>query len=82
MLIKKQVKTIDFNSFDLFFCLCVILIVRCRSPPDPFNLKNFELNGGIKVNDNAKCFIKIAKGIYEEITYKELQERRKTNFNR
>ena len=39
--------------------------------------KFFELNGGIKVNDNAKCFIKIAKGIYEEITYKELQERRK-----
>lgn len=31
------------------------------------------------MRDNAKCFIKIAKGIYEEITYKELKERRKTN---
>lgn len=29
------------------------------------------------MKDNAKCFIKIAKGIFEEITYKELQKRRK-----
>ena len=28
------------------------------------------------MKDNAKCFIKISKGYYEEITYKELQERR------
>ena len=77
ILIKKQVRTIVFNSFDLFFCLYEVAIIRCRSPPIPFNLKIFELNGGIKVNDNATCFIKIAKGIYEEITYKELQERRK-----
>ena len=29
------------------------------------------------MDDNAKCFIKINKGYYEEITYKELKERRK-----
>lgn len=29
------------------------------------------------MNENTKCFIKIGKGIYEEITYKELTERRK-----
>ncbi len=31
------------------------------------------------MKDNAKCFIRIAKGIFEEITYKELEERRKNN---
>ena len=30
------------------------------------------------MEDKAKCFIRIAKGIFEEITYKELKERRKT----
>lgn len=30
------------------------------------------------MNDNAKCFIRISKGKFEEITYKELQHRRKT----
>ncbi len=29
------------------------------------------------MQDNAKCFIKLKKGIYEEITYKELKEKRK-----
>lgn len=29
------------------------------------------------MQDNAKCFIKIGKGIYEEITYEELEKRRK-----
>ena len=29
------------------------------------------------MDDNAKCFIKINKGYYEEITYKELKERRR-----
>ena len=29
-----------------------------------------------KMKENAKCFIKIKKGIYEEITYKELKEKR------
>lgn len=29
------------------------------------------------MDDNAKCFIKINKGYYEEITYKELNKRRK-----
>lgn len=29
------------------------------------------------MNDNAKCFIKIKKGIYEEIQYKDLKEKRK-----
>ena len=29
------------------------------------------------MEDNAKCFIKINKGYYEEITYKELKERRR-----
>lgn len=28
------------------------------------------------MKENAKCFIKIKKGIYEEITYKELKEKR------
>lgn len=28
------------------------------------------------MKENAKCFIKIKKGIYEEITYKELKERK------
>ena len=28
------------------------------------------------MKDNAKCFIKIKKGTYEEITYKELERRR------
>lgn len=31
------------------------------------------------MQDNAKCFIKIRKGYYEEITYKELQERREVD---
>lgn len=29
------------------------------------------------MKDNAKCFIKIKKGIYEEIQYKDLKEKRK-----
>lgn len=29
------------------------------------------------MKENAKCFIKIGQGIYEEITYKELEKRRK-----
>lgn len=29
------------------------------------------------MQDNAKCFIRLKKGIYEEITYKELKEKRK-----
>lgn len=29
------------------------------------------------MQNNAKCFIKIGKGIYEEITYEELEKRRK-----
>ena len=28
------------------------------------------------MEDNAKCFIKIKRGFYEEITYKELNKRR------
>lgn len=31
------------------------------------------------MDDNAKCFIKIKKDFYEEITYKELKNRRLTN---
>lgn len=30
------------------------------------------------MEDNAKCFIRISKGNFEEITYKELKHRRKT----
>ena len=29
------------------------------------------------MKENAKCFIRLKKGIYEEITYKELEEKRK-----
>lgn len=29
------------------------------------------------MKNNAKCFIKLDKGLYEEISYKELEERRK-----
>lgn len=28
------------------------------------------------MKENSKCFVKISQGIYEEITYKELEERR------
>lgn len=31
------------------------------------------------MEDNAKCFIKIRKGYYEKITYKELKERREND---
>lgn len=30
------------------------------------------------MKENAKCFVKISQGIYEEITYKELEERRQS----
>lgn len=30
------------------------------------------------MKENSKCFVKISQGIYEEITYKELEERRQT----
>ena len=59
----------------MFVCL---KIKKCRSPPVPFNFKVLKLNGGIKVKDTSKCFIRIAKGIFEEITYNELNQRRKT----
>lgn len=63
-----------------FFCLynCLIYFDGCNSPPNPFDFKNLKLNGGSEMEDKAKCFIRIAKGIFEEITYKELKERRKT----
>lgn len=38
-----------------------------------------KLNGGNKMKDNAKCFIKIGKGIFEEITIKELKRRQRKN---
>lgn len=31
------------------------------------------------MEDNAKCFIKIEEGVFEEITYTELEKRRKKN---
>lgn len=31
------------------------------------------------MKDNAKCFIKIGKGIFEEITIKELKRRQRKN---
>lgn len=33
------------------------------------------------MKEESKCFIKKSKGIYEEITYKELEKRRKINSN-
>ena len=30
------------------------------------------------MKENSKCFVKISQGIYEEITYKELEERRES----
>ncbi len=50
-------------------------ITKCRDPP--FNFKILELKGEFIVENNSRCFIKKGKGIYEEITYKELENRRK-----
>lgn len=72
----KEVKTVRYDSFDLFYFYELILFRGCRSPPNPFNFTNLKLNGGIKMNDNSKCFIKIGQAIFEEITYKELKSRR------
>lgn len=37
--INKKVETIAYNSFDLFYCLKLILFNNCRGPPLPFNFK-------------------------------------------
>jgi RNA polymerase sigma factor (sigma-70 family) len=59
--------------FDFFYSLKE---KHCRSPPtNQFTKK--ELIGGKRMKENAKCFIRLKKGIYEEITYKELEEKRK-----
>lgn len=48
---------------------------HCRSPP-PINSNKTELIGGKVMKENAKCFLRIKKGTYKEITYKELEEKR------
>ena len=43
---NKKVKTIIYNSFDLFYCLKLFLFNKCRGPPTPFNFQILKLNGG------------------------------------
>ena len=38
---NKKVKTIIYNSFDLFYCLKLFLFNKCRGPPTPFNFQIF-----------------------------------------
>ena len=59
--------------FDFFYALKE---KHCRSPPTNQFTKTNWLEER-EMQDNAKCFIKLKKGIYEEITYKELKEKRK-----
>ncbi len=63
----------------MLVCLKSLKITRCRSPPSPFNLNLKKLNGGNEMNKDSKCFIKIGKDIYEEITLKELKNRQRKN---
>lgn len=81
---KKEVKIIVAlckNNFDFFFCLnkntSLFFYGGCRSPPNPINFEHFKLIGGNIMKDNSKCFIKTEKEVFEEITYKELEERRR-----
>ena len=73
----KKVKTITYNSFDLFYCLKLFLFNKSRGPPTPFNFQILKLNGGIKMDkpttfevdgnelfadfNNKKYFIKFKK---------------------
>ena len=59
----------------MFACLKSLKITKCRSPPIPFNLKNLNWMEVNVLQDNTKCFIKIGKGIYEEISFKDLKKR-------
>ena len=49
---------------------------HCRSPPSINSQKTNWLEER-EMQENARCFIRIKKGIYDEITYKELEEKRK-----
>lgn len=81
---NKKVKTIIYNSFDLFYCLKLFLFNKCRGPPTPFNFQILKLNGGIKMDkpttfevdgnelfadfNNKKYFIKFKNYENKEIT--------------
>lgn len=71
--IKAQIYLNDKSGLFLLF-----KNFHCRSPPNPFNLNFANWMEEWKMKDNAKCFIRIEKGKFEEITYKELEKRRKT----
>lgn len=60
-------------AFDFFYTLKE---KHCRSPP-PISSKKLNWLEEREMQENAKCFIRIDKGIFEEITYKELEKRRK-----
>lgn len=60
-------------AFDFFYTLKE---KHCRSPP-PISSKKLNWLEEREMQENAKCFIRIKKGIYDEITYKELEEKRK-----
>ena len=36
---NKKIKTIIYNSFDLFYFLKLILFNKCRGPPNPINFE-------------------------------------------
>ena len=75
----KKVENIHLDIFDFFLYALIILCSGNHSPPTSVQFEFGKLNGGKKMEDNAKCFIKIRKGYYEEITYKELKERREND---
>ena len=60
-------------AFDFFY---ILKEKHCRSPP-LINSKKLNWLEEREMQENAKCFIRVKKGIYDEITYKELEEKRR-----
>lgn len=77
------------NKFIIFVCLfralehllecssVFFITYKCRSPPSFKFQKILGFIWRFNMKSNDKCFIKLNKNEYEEITYKELIERRK-----
>ena len=59
----------------MFACSRSLKIKRCRSPPLSFNFKFWNWMEVNALKETAKCFIKIGKGLYEEISLKDLKKR-------
>lgn len=55
-----------------------IIVIRNKSPPCARFQTKFCIKEEI-MKGNIKCFIKLEKGLYEEITLKELEQRRKND---